>query len=352
MQQRGASLDADLGRRPVAGSSRAGIMADRLVVVLATATMVSTYALVVLGSTVRVTNSGMGCPSWPLCYGHVGPIDQYHALLEQSHRYLAGFVTVGALSTVVVAHRASARRMAFMPAVVGACLVFFQAALGALTVLAKNAPWTVAVHLVVGFVFLGVTVMTAVTAVRARHASWARVAIGRWGWTLLVAMLATIVGGTLVVANGAAGACPAWPLCPPSASNLANWKLVHRSLAGVAGISLVGFVLSNWRATLGWRAWRTAALTSMGLFVAVAALGAASALTKAAPTWQDAHLAIVALLWGLVVATVTALATGRQLSGVRSVHIERWSSQGPRNPGSRPAPSSSGAGRHAGPVAR
>ena len=331
----------------MAGGSGADGMADRLVVALATVTMVSTYALVVLGSTVRVTNSGMGCPSWPLCYGHIGPIDQYHALLEQSHRYLAGLVTIGAFSTTVAARRARSRAMAFRPAAVGAGLVFFQAALGALTVLAKNAPWTVAVHLAVGFVFLGVTVLTTVTALRAPHVPWARPAIGRWGWTLLVATLATVVGGSLVVANGAAGACPAWPLCPSSTSDLANWQLVHRSLAGVAGFSLIGFVLSHWRTTAGWRAWRASALTSMGLFVAVAAFGAASALTKAAPAWQDAHLALVALLWGLVVGTVTARAMGRQPSEVRSVHMQQWSSPGPRDLGSRVAPSSFGVGRHA-----
>src|SRR5674476_1570417 len=50
--------------------------------VLSLATVVAAYGLVVLGSTVRVTNSGMGCPGWPLCAGQVGPIAQLHPLIE------------------------------------------------------------------------------------------------------------------------------------------------------------------------------------------------------------------------------------------------------------------------------
>ncbi len=281
--------------------------AERIVVGLAVATMACTYALVVLGSTVRVTHSGMGCASWPLCDGSITPIDRYHALLEQSHRYLAAFVTIGAFSTAVAARRARGRRVAFAPAVVGACLVLFQAGLGALTVLAKNAPWTVAVHLVTGLVFLAATVVTAVVAVRGRRASWSRAAVGWWGWAMLAATLATIVGGSLVVANGASRACPDWPLCPSSASSLADWQIAHRALASTAGICLAAFIASRWRTTSGWR--RRFSLVSIGVFVAVAAFGAASALSRAAAAWQDAHLAMVALLWTSVVTMVTVRAT-------------------------------------------
>lgn len=299
----GDGTPGDRGGRSPRPSSRA-------VVALAVATAACAYALVVLGSTVRVTNSGMGCPSWPLCFGRIGPVDQYHALLEQSHRYLVALVTAGAFATAIAARRSRTRRIAFVPAAVGASLVVVQAGLGALTVFAKNAPWTVAVHLVVGLVFLASTVVTAVAAARATRGSWSPWAIGRWGWAAVVAALAVVVGGTLVVANGAGGACASWPLCPSRAPGSSAWQLLHRSLAGVAGISIAGFAWSRWRTTAGWRAWRAGALGSVGLYVAVAAFGAASALSRATASWQDAHLALAALLWGVVVAMVAVLATG------------------------------------------
>ncbi|MDA8367755.1 MAG: COX15/CtaA family protein, partial [Actinomycetota bacterium] len=69
-------------RAPAGSRRRDGRRAHgRSVVVLAAVSVVLAYALVVLGSTVRVTESGMGCPSWPLCYGHLGLVGNIHAWL-------------------------------------------------------------------------------------------------------------------------------------------------------------------------------------------------------------------------------------------------------------------------------
>ena len=309
---------------------------DRALAVLATATALSTYALVVLGSTVRVTNSGMGCPSWPLCYGHVGPVDQYHALVEQSHRYLVALVTVGVVATALRARRPRTRRVAFRPAVVAAALVVAQAGLGALTVLAKNAPWTVAAHLVLGLVFFATTVVTAVAAWRGGQAPWSPSAVGCWAWAALATTLATIVAGSLVVANGAVEACPSWPLCPKPAAGVA-WHLLHRSLAGACGVGIAAFVVNRWHLGARLRAWRAIAVALGGCFAAVVGIGAGSALTRGAPAWQDAHLAAVALLWGALVTLATLSASvpaaGSRLVWARpSPHANSWRDLTPGDP--------------------
>ena len=252
---------------------------DRTVVVLAVLTMGLTYALIVLGSTVRVTNSGMGCPSWPLCYGQAGPIDQYNALWEQSRRYLVGIVTLAVAATAIAA-------------------------------------WTVAVHLVVGFIFFAATTVTAVAAVRAGRGSWSPRAVGPWGWAAVGGTLGLGVAGTVVVGTGAGDDCPSWPLCTHAApDSMIAWQLVHRGVALVAGVAIIGFVVAHWRATAGWHSWHRGAAILVGVLVAAAALGAATALTRASAGWQDLHLAMAAGLWGLLITLVAMLATRGPVRG-------------------------------------
>lgn len=274
------------------------------VVVFSLVTLVLTYGLVVLGSTVRVTESGMGCASWPLCNGHIGLVGGFHALLEQSHRYLAALVTVSAFATAWAAWRSTGHRAALAPALVAAGLVLFQAGLGALTVFAHNAPWTVAVHLITGLVFLGVVTVTAITALHGgNHLHLDPRVAGRWASFALAATLLVLMSGSVVVNGGAARSCPSWPLCThPGPLHLIALQLLHRSFVTVASIAMVGFVVTSWPRMAGRRLWRGAAAGLLVLLCAVAAMGAASALTRARPLWQDLHLACASALWALLVA--------------------------------------------------
>jgi len=60
-----------------------------------------TYFLIALGGTVRVSDSGLSCPDWPLCFGKAFDPAGIHVLLEQFHRYAASIVSVLIVSLVV-----------------------------------------------------------------------------------------------------------------------------------------------------------------------------------------------------------------------------------------------------------
>lgn len=272
---------------------------------LALATTAATYALVVLGSTVRVTESGMGCPGWPLCYGSLGPIDRFHALLEQSHRYLAALVTVLVLATAVAALRRRGSPTV-RPALAGVAVIVVQVLLGAITVFTHNAPWTVAGHLLTGLVLLTLVTMTAVAAFAPRRQARGR-RLAPLGWWAGGGVLLLLVSGSLVVDGGASGSCPSWPGCPTAGipAGLVILQLAHRGVAGLVGLALLalaGHAWQRWSAVPGARA--TALILAVLLSLA-GLFGAVTGVLCAPAVWQDLHLAAAAAVLVAAVALDT-----------------------------------------------
>ena len=127
---------------------------------LAAATIVTTILLVTIGVVVRATDSGMGCPDWPLCHnGVLPPLDDYQAWLEWIHRTVAaviGFVILGLAFLAWLDHRD--RRSILWPTLAAVLLVGFQAWLGRETVRLNNSGESVTAHLAAAMALLGLLV--------------------------------------------------------------------------------------------------------------------------------------------------------------------------------------------------
>ncbi len=117
--------------------------------------LVALTLIVFTGAAVRLTNSGLGCPTWPKCYGRVYPPLQGHALIEFGNRTLSGFVGVITLVVAVLAFTRKPFRRDL--AILACCLplgVVAQAVLGGFTVREKLAPGFVMSHFLLSMVIL------------------------------------------------------------------------------------------------------------------------------------------------------------------------------------------------------
>jgi len=282
--------------------------------VLSVATAVVTYALVVLGGVVRVSGSGLGCPDWPLCRGHLLPPLNLHAIIEYSHRTTASLTSALVLLTAAVAWLAwRKRRDLVIPATVALGLLIVQVILGAITVRLELPPMIVLAHLATAMALLGAVCVTAVAALTPAPAGAIdRVARRRMllaaGGTYLL-----LISGSLVVGSAASGACNAWPLCGGGFSltfdGLPAIQLLHRVIAGVIGLLIIlslAAVLARHRRHAAVRA--TVALTLAALAFQVV-VGAAVVTLRLPAALRGLHLALASAVWAGTV--ILAVIVGR-----------------------------------------
>jgi cytochrome c oxidase assembly protein subunit 15 len=132
---------------------------------LAWATLVANIGLIVTGGAVRLTDSGLGCPTWPRCtdssftpHGTIGP----HQLVEFGNRTLT-FVLVAIAVATYVAARQVARRLdrpdLLRLSIALALAIPAQAVLGGITVLTDLNPWVVSLHLVLSLAIVSLAVL-------------------------------------------------------------------------------------------------------------------------------------------------------------------------------------------------
>ncbi len=125
------------------------------------ASLVANIGIVVTGGAVRLTGSGLGCPTWPRCtetsFTPHGELD-LHSAIEFGNRMLT-FVLVAVAVATFAAAWATGRRDLRRLALVLALGIPAQAVIGGVTVLTDLNPWVVSFHLLLSMAMIGVAVL-------------------------------------------------------------------------------------------------------------------------------------------------------------------------------------------------
>ena len=234
---------------------------------LALLSLVLCLVVVVLGGYTRLSDSGLGCPDWPGCFGHIAPtgnaehyatpLDVRKAWVEMVHRYLAS--TLGLLIVVIAALAIRARRERGVNLGLSLCLlvlVVFQGILGMLTVTWLLKPLIVTGHLLGGLTTLALLLwmwlsMRATERAVDGHTVLAGNVVMESGRRarLLAALAAAalflqIFLGGWTSSNYAAVACPDLPRCQDQWIPEANYRDAFVLWRGL-GINYAGGVLDH-----------------------------------------------------------------------------------------------------------
>lgn len=173
---------------------------------LALANAVANGAIVVTGGAVRLTGSGLGCPTWPRCTTEsfvATPELAGHGVIEFGNRLLTFVLAAIAVATVVAVWR-SARRDLRTLAVLTFLGIPAQALLGGVTVLTGLNPYTVAAHFLVSIVLIA---LATVLWLRSREPGVGRPLLRR-PLALLVTGIAAVTGAVLVLGTLVTGSGP------------------------------------------------------------------------------------------------------------------------------------------------
>ncbi len=284
--------------------------------VVVVAAIFSAFFQVTLGGVVRVTDSGLGCPDWPLCHGQIIPPFDTATLIEYSHRLSGSVLGLLVIANLVIAWtHFRANRIVFHTSVAALALVLVAGILGGVTVLTELAWQYRLLHLAIAEILIACLIVAAIAGWNP-YSSTPAAPNSEQADSLKPLIIASIAGafvlilsGSYMVGEGYGTSCATWPLCRGSVLP-EGWAYIvhmgHRYIAAIVGIIIA------WTA---WRAWssapahspvRAAAAFLTAAFALQIVVGALVIWGGFAADMKATHLSLATLVW-VGLATLAAL---------------------------------------------
>jgi cytochrome c oxidase assembly protein subunit 15 len=274
---------------------------DARVRMLAWLTLITQILIVGTGGAVRLTGSGLGCPTWPLCTDAslvATPAMGIHGGIEFGNRLLSIVVGIVAVALVIALLRLRKRRDLFVPAVAILALTVLQGFVGGISVRVHLDPSVVGAHFVASAALVALATVVVYRALRGRRGG---PQVPRW-YAVLVHVTSAVVAVTVVVGVLTTGSGPHAGDDAAARNGLDPVLLQHiHSWPAYATLVLtVALVVIAWVRRLPVRPYVTALLV---VELAQIAVGLRQATTGLPPLLVGTHMVLAVIL----VATMTAV---------------------------------------------
>ena len=274
--------------------------------IVALLSLVVSFIQITLGGFVRASESGLGCPDWPLCHGQIIPPIEFHTLIEYSHRLngsVLGILVTILLIICLMKYRSEKQLTIANYSAFG--LVVGAGILGGITVITELAWWIRLIHLGIAQI-LAACLMYIVwkflfVNVRNVHVDLSPIRAWKWKMVLCVSLVFLLMlSGSYMVGIGASSSCSSWPLCKGLSIPEGLTYQVHMGHRYISVLSLafVGYVAielithSNDSKLI-----KRIAHSVLGLIGVQIILGAITVWSGFSSHMKVTHLSVATLVW-------------------------------------------------------
>jgi len=274
--------------------------------VVALLSLVVSFIQIALGGFVRASESGLGCPDWPLCHGKIIPPFEFHTLIEYSHRLngsLLGILVAVLLILCITRYRRD--KQLVLANYAAFTLVVSAGILGGITVITELAWWIRLIHLgIAQFLaacLMYITYKFAFDNISNDYSYLNPIRAWKSKKILCVSLVfLLIVSGSYMVGIGASSSCSSWPLCkglsiPDGMSYQVH--MGHRYIS-VVTLAFVGYIsIELMIHAKGNKLIKRVAHSALGLLGIQIILGAVTVWSGFSSHMKVTHLSVATLVW-------------------------------------------------------